>query len=114
MIYKIPSLKKDGIPFNSGEMIVPEANSSDLTTFNFEFEGYTLDLTGKQNRIGGDTINTIYTEAYTYIDSTGEIETINYLDSFYSYIEFDLTPEYAIGYLGNETRFREMRSAFGK
>ena len=102
MIYKIPSLKKDGIPFNSGEMIVPEANSSDLTTFNFEFEGYTLDLTGKQNRIGGDTINTIYTEAYTYIDSTGEIETINYLDSFYSYIEFDLTPEYAIGYLGNE------------
>ena len=102
MIYNIPSLKKNGIPFTSGDMIVPQATSTEVTTFEFDFSGYILDLTGKENRIGGDTINTIYTEAYTFIDSTGELVTINQTDSFYSYIEFDLTPEYGIGYLGQE------------
>ena len=53
--------------------------------------------------MGGDTINTIYTEAYTFIDSTGELETINYTDSFYSYVEFDVIAEYAKGYLGQDT-----------
>ena len=103
MIYIIPSLQKNGVPFTSGDMIVPEATSIELTTFEFDFEGYILDLTGKEGRIGGDTINTIYTEAYTFIDYTGELVTINHADSFYSYIEFDLTPEYAIGYLGQDT-----------
>lgn len=103
MIYNIPSLQKNGTPFTSGDMIVPEATSLELTTFEFDFEGYILDLTGKEGRIGGDTINTIYTEAYTFIDYTGELVTINHTDSFYSYIEFDLTPEYAIGYLGQDT-----------
>ena len=84
-------------------MIVPEATNTELTTFEFDFEGYTLDLTGKDGRNLGDTINTIYTEAYTFIDSTGELVTINQLDSFYSYIEFDLEPEYAIGNLGRDT-----------
>ena len=102
MIYNIPSLQKNGVPFTSGDMIVPEATSVELTTFEFDFEGYILDLTGKEGRIGGDTVNTIYTEAYTFIDYTGELVTINHTDSFYSYIEFDLTPEYAIGYLGQD------------
>ena len=62
-----------------------------------------LDLTGEQNRLGGDTINTIYTESYTFIDYTGTLETINNTDSFYSFVEFDLTPEYAKGYLGQDT-----------
>ena len=103
MIYNIPSLKKNGIPFTSNEMIVPEAINTDLTSFTFNFEGYKLDLTGKEGRINGDTVNTIYTEAYTFIDSTGTLETINNTDSFYSFIEFDITPEYAIGYLGQDT-----------
>ena len=103
MIYNIPSLTKNGIAFSSGDMIVPEATNTELTTFEFDFEGYTLDLTGKDGRNLGDTINTIYTEAYTFIDSTGELVTINQLDSFYSYIEFDLEPEYAIGNLGRDT-----------
>ena len=102
MIYNIPSLQKNGVPFTSGDMIVPEATSVELTTFEFDFEGYILDLTGKEGRIGGDTMNTIYTEAYTFIDYTGELVTINHTDSFYSYIEFDLTPEYALGYLGQD------------
>ena len=103
MIYKIPSLKKNGITFSSGEMLIPEATNTNLTSFKFDFQGYVLDLTGQDGRIGGDTVNTIYTEAYTYIDSTGVLETINYTDSFYSYVEFDVTAEYAKGYLGQDT-----------
>ena len=103
MIYNIPSLKKNGVSFTSGDMIIPEATNTDLTSFSFNFEGYVLDLTGQENRLGGDTVNTIYTESYTFIDYTGTLETINNTDSFYSYIEFDLTPEYAIGYLGQDT-----------
>ncbi len=103
MIYNIPSLKKNGLPFTSGEMFVPEATNTNLTAFEFDFQGYILDLTGQDGRLGGDTINTIYTEAYTFIDSTGELETINYTDSFYSYVEFDVIAEYAKGYLGQDT-----------
>ena len=103
MIYNIPSLKKTGLSFTSGDMIVPEATNTDLTTFVFDFKGYVLDLTGQNGRLGDDTINTIYTESYTFIDSTGELETINYIDSFYSYVEFDITAEYAKGYLGQDT-----------
>jgi len=103
MIYNIPSLKKNGLSFTSGEMLIPEATNTDLTAFEFDFQGYVLDLTGQNGRLGGDTINTIYTEAYTFIDSTGELETINYTDSFYSYVEFDVTAEYAKGYLGQDT-----------
>ena len=103
MIYNIPSLTKNGMPFTSGDMIIPEATSSNLTSFEFDFEGYVLDLTGKQGRIGGDTINTIYTESYTFIDYTGTLETINHTDSFYSFLEFNLIPEYGKGYLGQDT-----------
>ena len=42
-------------------MFIPEATSN-LTAFEFDFEGYTLDLTGQEGRLGGDTINTIYTK----------------------------------------------------
>jgi hypothetical protein len=103
MIYTIPSLTKNGVPFTSGDMLIPEAINTNLTTFDFDFQGYILDLTGQDGRLGGDTINTIYTEAYTFIDSTGTLETINYTDSFYSFIKFDIIPEYAIGYLGQDT-----------
>ena len=103
MIYNIPSLKKNGVSFTSGDMIIPEATSTSLTSFDFNFEGHVLDLTGEEGRVGGDTVNTIYTESYTFIDYTGTLETINNTDSFYSFIDFDLTPEYAKGYMGQDT-----------
>ena len=103
MVYNIPSLTKNGVPFTSGDLIIPEANSTNLTTFSFNFDGYVLDLTGQDGRENGDTINTIYTESFTFIDYTGNLEEINQTDSFYSFIEFDLTTEYAKGYLGQQT-----------
>ena len=110
MIYNIPSLTKNGVPFTSGDMIVPEATNTNLTTFDFDFEGYILDLTGQDGRLGGDTVNTIYTESYTFIDSTGILETINHTDSFYSFVDFNLIPEYAKGYIGQDTLFFESES----
>ena len=103
MVYSIPSLKKNGIPFTTGDMIIPQAISTELTTFDFDFTGYILDLTGQEGRIGGDTVNTIYTESYTFIDYTGTLETINNTDSFYSFVDFYFIPEYAKGYLGKDT-----------
>jgi hypothetical protein len=103
MIYNIPSLKKNGVPFTSGDMIIPEATNTDLTTFDFDFQGYVLDLTGQEGRLGGDTVNTIYTESYTFIDYTGTLETINHTDSFYSFVDFYFIPEYAKGYMGQDT-----------
>ena len=66
MIYNIPSLTKNGIPFTTGNMIIPEATNTDLTSFTFDFEGYVLDLSGKEGRLGGDTINTI-SVSYTHL-----------------------------------------------
>ena len=102
IIYNIPSLKKNGIPFST-EKIVPTTISGESTDYIFDFEDYVLDLTGKDGRIGGDTVNTIYSELITYIDSTGELVTLNQLDSFYYFTEFIFSPKYALGYLGTDT-----------
>jgi hypothetical protein len=102
IVFNIPSLKKNGIEFTT-ENIVPPNTNSQFSQFDFNFDEYILDLTGKENRIGGDTINTIYTEFFSYIDSTGELVTLNQSDSFYYYTEFNIIPEYAKGYLGRDT-----------
>ena len=102
IIYSIPSLKLNGVPFYT-ENIIPKSLNGELTQFEFDFTGYVLDLTGEDGRIGGDTVNTIYTETYSFIDSTGELITLNHTDSFYSFTEFLFTPEYAKGYLGQDT-----------
>jgi len=102
IVFNIPSLTKNGIGFTT-ENIVPPTNYGQFAQFDFNFDNYTLDLTGKENRIGGDTINTIYTELFSYIDSTGELVSLNQSDSFYYYTEFNIIPEYAKGYLGRDT-----------
>ena len=102
IIYNIPSLTKNGIPFST-EKIVPTTINGESTIYQFDFEDYILDLKGKNGRIGGDTVNTIYSELFTYIDSTGELVTLNKEDSFYYHTEFIFTPKYALGYLGTDT-----------
>ena len=102
IVFNIPSLKKSGREFTT-ENIVPPTTNGQFSQFDFNFDDYILDLTGEENRIGGDTINTIYTEFFSYIDSTGELVTLNQSDSFYYYTEFNIIPEYAKGYLGRDT-----------
>ncbi|MGY8989288.1 MAG: hypothetical protein ACKVJA_03420, partial [Flavobacteriales bacterium] len=102
LFYNIPSLTKDGIPFIS-ENIIPPSIYGEWTTITHNFDGYILDLSGKEGRVGGDTINTIYTEMYAFIDSTGELVTLTETDSFCSYVELHFIPEYAKGYIGQDT-----------
>ena len=100
--YSIPSLTKNGQIFNTIVKVPPNING-EPTQFNFSFDGYIMDLTGEDGRVGGDTVNTIYATLAAYLDSTGELETIHQVDSFYLFNEYEFTPEYAKGYIGQDT-----------
>jgi hypothetical protein len=102
IIYAIPSLSKNGVSFETSVKVPPNTNGV-MTQYVFDFSGYTMDLTGENNREGGDTVNTIYATLAAYLDSTGELETIHKVDSFYLFNEYNFTPEYAIGYIGGDT-----------
>ena len=102
IVYAIPSLTKNGLPFET-IVKVPPNNNGVPTQFTFSFDGYIMDLTGEDGRDGGDTVNTIYATLKAYLDSTGELETIHQVDSFYLYNEYFFTPEYAKGYIGQDT-----------
>jgi len=102
IVYAIPSLSKNGVSFETSVKVPPNTNGM-LTQFIFDFSGYTMDLTGQNNREGGDTVNTIYATLAAYLDSTGELETIHQVDSFYLFNEYNFIPEYAIGYIGQDT-----------
>lgn len=102
IIYAIPSLSKNGVSFETSVKVPPNTNGV-MTQYVFDFSGYTMDLTGENNREGGDTVNTIYATLAAYLDSTGELETIHQVDSFYLFNEYSFTPEYAIGYIGGDT-----------
>ena len=102
IIYAIPSLSKNGISFDTTIKIPPNTNGI-ATQFFFNFDGYTMSLTGQKDRIGGDTVNTIYATLEAYLDSTGQLETIHQVDSFYLFNNYNFIPEYAIGYIGQDT-----------
>ncbi len=100
--YNIPSLTRNGKSFTSAN-IIPPSNNGGFTSYDYNLDGYDIDLTGQNGRYGGDTINTIYTEFFAFVDSSGELVNINQNDSFYSYIDLNIIPEYAKGYLGQDT-----------
>ncbi|MDB9910330.1 hypothetical protein OAC83_01770 [Flavobacteriales bacterium] len=102
IIYAIPSLSKNGVSFETSVKVPPNTNGV-MTQYVFDFSGYTMDLTGENNREGGDTVNTIYATLAAYLDSTGDLETIHQIDSFYLFNEYSFTPEYALGYIGGDT-----------
>jgi hypothetical protein len=102
IIYAIPSLSKNGVSFETSVKVPPNTNGV-MTKYVFDFSGYTMDLTGQIDREGGDTVNTIYATLAAYLDSTGELETIHQIDSFYLFNEYSFTPEYALGYIGGDT-----------
>ena len=106
IIYSLPSLIKDGEIFETSVKVPPNTDGTP-TRYVFQVDGYIMDLTGKENRENGDTSNTIYDVLEAYLDSTGELETINKVDSFYLFNEYAFIPEYAKGYLGQDTLMLE-------
>ena len=63
IIYAIPSLTKNGVIFETVVKVPPNING-EPTQFTFSFDGYVMDLTGEEGRVGGDTVNTIYYTNY--------------------------------------------------
>lgn len=99
--YSLPLAYLNGVPFYL-QTILPPAPPGGTSHFyqQFDFTGYQLDLTG----INHDTVNTMWQNIRARIDSTGIMKTIALTDSFYANIGFiDLVPEYAKGYLGQDT-----------
>lgn len=99
--YFIPSATKDGQIFKLFFDLPPAevGGSTSITEF-FDFSGYELDLTGKDN----DTINTIYTQSRGWIDSSGVLTHISLEDSLFITVKVkDVVPSSAIGYLGRDT-----------
>ena len=81
IIYNIPSLKLESSSFTSLN-IIPPSNNGEFPSYSYNLDGYILDLKGKQGRSGGDTVNTIYTEFFAFIDSSGGLVYLNHTDSF--------------------------------
>lgn len=101
MTYRLPSATLNGVPFEVKKTL-PPAPPGGLSSFEklFDFSGYLLDLSGKN----GDTINTAYNEFVVRIEYTGIKKTLSKKDSIYAQLSFlNLKPEYARGYLGNQT-----------
>ena len=78
LIYKIPSFVKRMVYHLTQEILLYQKTyQPHLHNTFFNFDDYVLDLSGEENRLNGDTVNTIYTELFIFIDSTGVLETIN-------------------------------------
>lgn len=99
--YSLPLAYSNGIPFIAQKTLPPAPPGGTSHYFKaYDFTGYDLDLTG----INHDTVNTMWNAIRASIDSTGIMKTISLTDSFYANIGFiDLLPEYAKGYLGQDT-----------
>lgn len=99
--YKLPSATLGGVEFEV-YTVLPPAQPGGVSSFvqSYDMDGYQLALTGANQ----DTFNTIYNTIRASVDSTGQIKTISLDDSVYTSLEFvDIVPEYARGYIGQDT-----------
>jgi hypothetical protein len=99
--YVIPYATLYGHVFDVVRTVPPApAGSSSQVSEVLPVDGYSIDLTGKNH----DTVNTFYNRLTLRIDSTGRLETLSLSDSIYFYYGlFNIIPEYAKGYLGQQT-----------
>lgn len=100
-IYELTSASLNGVVFSVSKTL-PPAPPNGVSSYidSRDFSGYEIDFTGPN----GDTVNTMFNVFKARIDSTGQMRTISLTDSFYASIGFvNIRPEYAKGYLGNDT-----------
>jgi hypothetical protein len=97
--FEIPEAKYTGIPYKYLKTINPAPpNGSSYDNFVESFQGYAMDLTGKNK----DTTSTFYDIIIARIDSTGQIINLSLADSlvFQAGIS-QMVMNYARGYLGD-------------
>ncbi|MCS6823424.1 MAG: hypothetical protein NZ529_03950 [Cytophagaceae bacterium] len=99
--YKIPSASKNGMPFETNT-IVPPAPPGGVSnvSFEYDFSGYDLDLTGQHH----NTVNTFFNTLRGRIEYTGNVVHLSLDDSLVIKIyTVGLKPSYVRGYLGRDT-----------
>jgi hypothetical protein len=97
--FEIPEAKYNGIPYKYLKTIQPAPpNGSSYDNFVESFQGYAMDLTGKNK----DTTSTFYDIIIARIDSTGQLIHLSLEDSlvFQAGIS-QMVMNYARGYLGD-------------
>jgi hypothetical protein len=101
--YTMPEAKKNSVPLSfSGT--VPAANGSTDGYYHniIDLSGYDINFTG----LAYDTVNTLNYTLSASIDSSGNLIPLSLNDSIYLKSKFyDVTPNFAEGWFGNDTIF---------
>lgn len=122
MFFNIPSATKDGSELKRTIKLTSPANGSNVIEEEIiDMSGYLIDFRGKNPDVK-DTVNTFHQILTVSLDSSGRKVPVALRDSINIFYQIDeLTPEYAIGYLGKSenrtgygtTPFELFKGAFG-
>jgi hypothetical protein len=97
--YKIPSAKRNGVPFEISESLPPSNGGTTQVTKVVDIAGYSIDLKGMN---GGD-VNTLVTVTSAVLSPSGHAYTLTSSDFFSIKAYFNnVSIDYAKGYFGNQ------------
>jgi hypothetical protein len=99
--YYIPEARKNGRSLDINSTLAASPNGSNVSrNDSFPIDGYAVDFAGSTRNL----TNAFYRLLQVRIDSTGELKQLSLDDSIYmSYGLYNIIPEYARGYLGQQT-----------
>jgi hypothetical protein len=98
--YYIPEARKNGRSFDINSTLPASPNGSKVSrNDSFPIDGYAVDFTGSTRQM----YNAFYRLLQVRIDSTGQLKQLSLDDSIYmTYGLYNIIPEYARGYLGQQ------------
>lgn len=97
--YKIPSAKKNGVPFQITETLPPANGQQTHLIKQFDISGYSIDLTGLNN----SEVNTLVTVTSAVLDPAAHPYTIKATDFFSVDARFsNISIAYAKGFFGSQ------------
>jgi len=101
--YTMPEAKKNSVPLSFSGTVPAASGSTDGYYHNIiDLSGYDINFTG----LAYDTVNTLNYTLSASIDSSGNLIPLSLNDSIYLKSEFyDVTPNFAEGWFGNDTIF---------
>jgi len=109
-IYRINGAQKFGVPFEALRTLAAGSTvNPTMAQFEFDLKGYTIDLRGEN----GSGFNTLQTDFIIKTSETGDTiaVTANTPFFFLEYSFFDIVPNFASGYFGQQTSEVEQESS---